>query len=90
MARMRALELGKPEIRATSTGITAFIDEKGKIIAQAPQFTETTLTQRIAPTKGKTPYAQFGDMPLYLLCLLLLSFRLAHYAIWRWVIKVRS
>ncbi|WP_410677995.1 apolipoprotein N-acyltransferase [Avibacterium paragallinarum] len=90
MARMRALELGKPEIRATSTGITAFIDEKGKIIAQAPQFTETTLTQRIAPTKGKTPYAQFGDMPLYLLCILLLCFRLAHYAIWRWVIKVRS
>ena len=45
MARMRALELGKPLIRATNTGISVFIDAKGKIEAQAPQFEETTLTQ---------------------------------------------
>ncbi|MCW9698572.1 apolipoprotein N-acyltransferase [Avibacterium sp. 20-129] len=83
MARMRALEFGKPEIRATNTGITAFINAKGEVIAQAPQFVETTLTQRIAPTVGKTPYAQLGDMPLYFLCFLLMLLRGVNLLLWR-------
>lgn len=69
---MRALELGKPVIRATNTGISVFINAKGKIIAQAPQFRETTLTQKIAPTTGRTPYSIVGNIPLYLLSLLLI------------------
>ena len=73
MARMRALELGKPLIRATNTGITVFVDAKGKIIAQAPQFEQTTLTHNIAPTSGKTPYAVLGDKPLYWLSAVLFA-----------------
>lgn len=76
MARMRALELGKPVIRATNTGVTAFIDAQGKVIAQAPQFAQTSLTQTIHPVTGKTPYAVLGDKSLYLLILLLISTRL--------------
>ncbi|MDG2940996.1 apolipoprotein N-acyltransferase [Exercitatus varius] len=76
MARMRALELGKPLIRATNTGVTAFIDARGKIISSAPQFEETALTARIAPTEGQTPYAALGDKPLYGLALLLLIMRI--------------
>ncbi|WP_439287111.1 apolipoprotein N-acyltransferase [Lonepinella sp. BR2357] len=75
MARMRALELGKPVIRATNTGVTAFIDAQGNIIQKAPQFVETTLTQKIAPTQGKTPYAVLGNKPLYFLLLLFVLFR---------------
>ncbi|PJG84497.1 apolipoprotein N-acyltransferase [Conservatibacter flavescens] len=74
MARMRALELGKPVIRATNTGITAFIDAKGKIIAQAPQFEQVTLTQRVMPTTGRTPYAVFGNHSIYILSLILTLF----------------
>lgn len=73
MARMRALELGKPLIRATNTGISVFIDAKGNITAQAPQFVETTLTQSVAPTKGYTPYSVMGNAPLYGLSLLFLA-----------------
>ncbi|MCW9711097.1 apolipoprotein N-acyltransferase [Avibacterium sp. 21-586] len=87
MARMRALELGKPEIRATNTGITAFIDAKGKIIAQAPQFVETTLTTRIAPTIGNTPYSKLGDIPLYLLCFLLVLLRAVNLLLWKMIKK---
>ncbi|OOF86955.1 apolipoprotein N-acyltransferase [Rodentibacter ratti] len=72
MARMRALELGKPLIRATNTGISVFISATGKILAQAPQFVETTLTYNIAPTEGKTPYSVLGNSPLYGLSLLFL------------------
>ncbi len=75
MARMRALELGKPLIRSTNTGISVFVDEKGKLIKQAPQFEQTTLTHKLIPTTGKTPYAALGNMPLYCLCLLLLAMR---------------
>ncbi|MDO4627033.1 MAG: apolipoprotein N-acyltransferase [Pasteurellaceae bacterium] len=71
MARMRALELGRPVLRATNTGITAFIDAQGNLIAQAPQFEQTTLTQKMIPTEGKTPYAVLGDKPLYALSFLL-------------------
>lgn len=75
MARMRALELGKPLIRATNTGISVFVDAQGKIINRAPQFEETVLTARIAPTEGVTPYAALGDKPLYALAALLLLMR---------------
>lgn len=44
---------------------------KEKIIAQAPQF-RATLTQKIAPTTGRTPYSIVGNIPLYLLSLLLI------------------
>lgn len=68
MARMRALELGKPLVRATNTGITAFVDFHGKVTASLPQFTAATLTQSLQPTKGETPYAKFGRWLLYGFC----------------------
>lgn len=83
MARMRALELGKPVLRATNTGVTAFINARGQIVAQAPQFIETALTHKIAPTEGKTPYAVLGDKSLYLLSLMLLVFRVFSYFLQR-------
>ena len=75
MARMRALELGKPLIRATNTGISVFIDAKGNIEAQAPQFEETTLTHKVVPTEGKTPYAALGNLPIYVLSLIFVLLR---------------
>ena len=87
MARMRALELGKPVLRATNTGITVFINAQGKVVAQAPQFVETALTHKIAPTEGKTPYAVLGDKPLYLLALLFVIFRIIGTLIRRKLLK---
>ncbi|MDH3001020.1 apolipoprotein N-acyltransferase [Chelonobacter oris] len=72
MARMRALENGKAVIRATNTGITAFIGADGKVIEQAPQFIATTLTTTLKTESRTTPYTTFGDKPLYLLSLVLL------------------
>lgn len=72
MAQMRALELGKPLIRATNNGITVFINAQGKILAQAPQFTRTSLSLAVPTTNGRTPYAIVGSLPLYIIMGLIL------------------
>ncbi len=64
IARMRALENGKPLIRSTNNGVTAITDYHGKIIAQAPQFETQVLRATISSTTGLTPYTRFGNWPL--------------------------
>ncbi|KKD58158.1 apolipoprotein acyltransferase [Grimontia sp. AD028] len=65
IARMRALENGKPVLRATNTGLTAAIGYKGDIIDQIPQFETVVLRTDVPTTAGQTPYTRFGDWPLY-------------------------
>ena len=52
-----------------------FIDAKGNIEAQAPQFEEITLTHKMVPTEGKTPYAALGNLPIYVLSLIFVLLR---------------
>lgn len=61
MARMRALESGRYLVRATNTGLSGFVDPSGRLFSKAPMFTTTTLTERIVPMAGMTPYAYLGD-----------------------------
>ncbi|WBA12371.1 apolipoprotein N-acyltransferase [Salinivibrio kushneri] len=66
IARMRALEFGLPVIRATNNGVTALVDEHGKLEATLPQFETQVLTTQITGTEGITPYRQWGNTPLWL------------------------
>ncbi len=66
IARMRALELGKPLIRSTNNGVTAVTDHKGNIVEQIPQFETAVLRAELTPTDGKTPYRIFGTWPMYI------------------------
>lgn len=63
IAQMRAREMGLPVLRATNNGVTAFINEQGDILAQAPQFEEAVLRHTIHNTSGVTPYRYLGDLP---------------------------
>jgi len=72
MAQMRALESGRYLVRATNTGLSGFVGPDGRLRAQAPLFTTTTLTERIVPMSGLTPYARWGDGPVFVLMLVLL------------------
>jgi len=64
MARMRALESGRYMLRATNTGISAIINQKGKVISQSNQFEATTLSSEIATYEGSTPYSMWGNYPV--------------------------
>lgn len=74
MARMRALETGRPLLRSTNTGISAIINERGEIIASSPQFTIHSLRSKVQPRQGETPYVRFGDTAVVVLALIMLFF----------------
>jgi apolipoprotein N-acyltransferase len=61
IARMRALELGRPMLRATNTGVTASIGPNGKVLAQLANNQAGNLDIEVASTQGLTPYARFGN-----------------------------
>ncbi len=69
IARMRALEFGRPLLRATNTGITAAVGADGQVLAQLPQFQDGVLTFDVPHTQGRTLYSLIGDWPLYLIWL---------------------
>lgn len=78
-ARLRAVEEGLPLIRVANTGISAAIDPGGRIIAQLG-LNETGILDipLIKPLSGRTPYSQWGDLPVLLFCsavVLLAAFR---------------
>ncbi len=68
IARMRALEVGRYAIRSTNTGISAFIDNFGELLAVGKQFEPQLLTANVEPRVGSTPYVRTGNMPIISLC----------------------
>ena len=76
IARMRAIENGRYLLRATNTGISSVIDNKGKLVAQSPQFKPHALHATAKLFTGATPYSRYGNYPVLGFCflILLLSF----------------
>lgn len=73
ITRMRALETGRPLLRATNTGITAIVTPHGKLQALAKQFEVQVLTGTIQPMSGATPYVRIGNLPVIILLALTLG-----------------
>jgi len=67
MARMRVKETARPLLRATNTGITAFVDHKAVVTHQAPSFSVQVLRGSIQPMQGETLYVRYGNMPILFL-----------------------
>lgn len=76
MARMRSLETGRWMLRATNNGISALIDDQGRVVERSPQFKVHVLTGKVQPRKGATPYVRFGNGPILVLIVLGLALAL--------------
>ena len=64
IAQMRALELGRYLLRATNTGISAVIDNRGNIVDKTEQFKIQVLHSTAQPHQGMTPFGRWGHSSL--------------------------
>jgi apolipoprotein N-acyltransferase len=69
ISRMRAIETGRPMLRATNTGMTAVIGPDGSVSGVLPAFTEGALTTSVQGYSGATPYVRVGNAAILLLSL---------------------
>ncbi len=70
IARMRAIETGRPMLRATNTGMTAAIEADGRVSEVLPAFAEGVLTVSVQGYNGATPYVRIGNGGVLLLAAL--------------------
>ncbi|MGH8619219.1 MAG: apolipoprotein N-acyltransferase [Burkholderiales bacterium] len=73
ISQARALEAGRPMLRATNTGMTAVIDPRGRVVAEAPEFETAIIEARVQGYAGATPFVRTGNAPTLVLCLLLVA-----------------
>ncbi|OOS06634.1 Apolipoprotein N-acyltransferase [Moraxella cuniculi DSM 21768] len=72
MVQMRSLEMGRWFVRATNNGVTALIDQKGRIVSRLPQFERGVLRGDVPSFVGKTPYMLWGYYPVLVLAAVLI------------------
>ena len=73
ISRMRAIETARPMLRATNTGMTAAIDPHGRVTGQLAPFTTGSLDVTVRGMQGATPFDRFGNAPILVLIVALLS-----------------
>jgi apolipoprotein N-acyltransferase len=83
IAQMRAQETGRYMLRATNTGVTAIIDERGHITTAAPQHVTTTLEGVAQGFSGSTPYVIWANWPVLAFCFAVLGVPLSR-ALRKW------
>ncbi len=61
MSQLRAVENGRWVVHAAVSGISAFIDPEGRVVAETGLFEPAILRHRIQVSTGRTLYTRFGD-----------------------------
>ena len=64
ISRLRALETGRPMLRATNTGATAIIGPRGEVMQVLPFNTAGVLDGDVQGYSGETPYVRYGNVPV--------------------------
>lgn len=72
IGQFRALQSGRPLLVATNTGLTAIVNEYGKLAQLAPADTPYILSGQVIPRTGRTPWDLWGDGLILLILLGLL------------------
>jgi len=63
ISRLRAMETGRPMVRAANDGVSAVIDAHGRLSATAPEYEANVMRAKLQPRVGLTPYARTGNWP---------------------------
>ncbi len=66
LARWRAIEAGAPLLRVASTGITARVDPRGRLVSTIPVGEPGVLVEMLPLSTRVTPFERLGYLPLYL------------------------
>ncbi len=66
LAKFRAIEQRRFLIRSTNSGISAFVDPTGRVLAHSVPFEPAALTHTIAWLRGGTIYRAIGDIPWWI------------------------
>ena len=61
ISQMRSQETGRYMLRATNTGVTAIIDQRGRVLTAAPQLVATVVDGTARGYGGSTPYVLWGN-----------------------------
>ena len=77
---MRALENGRDLVRATNDGVSALVDQRGRVTVRGGQFTREVIRGTVQPREGRTPYGWVGYWPVLAVCALMLLPALARRA----------
>ena len=70
ISQMRAIETGRPMLRATNSGATAVIDARGTIVKALPNYAPGVLDAQVQGMRGMTPFVRFGNYTMLLLAAL--------------------
>ncbi len=73
ISQARALETGRYMLRATNTGMTAIIDQRGHVRQAAPAYTTAILSDEVQGYGGATPFVRWGDTSVLVLAIGLLA-----------------
>ncbi len=73
ISQMRALETGRPMLRATNTGATAVIGPTGQVLAQLAPYTRGVLAAPVQGYAGLTPFIVMGNGAVVILAALMLA-----------------
>ncbi len=65
ISQMRALETGRYMLRATNTGVTAIVNERGIVLQKIEEFTTAALHGTAQGFKGATPYVTWGNRLIF-------------------------
>ncbi|MCX8069129.1 MAG: apolipoprotein N-acyltransferase, partial [Thermodesulfovibrionales bacterium] len=65
MAVFRAIENRKPIVRVANTGISGYIDSKGRVVSKTSLFVKTYAIYEIETNKTTTLYTKNGDLFIY-------------------------
>jgi apolipoprotein N-acyltransferase len=80
LAALRSAEHHRWLLRATSTGISAFVDATGQVVKRIPANVRDTALASVPMLEGVTPYERWGDWPGWASSAVLLG--IAAWALW--------